>query len=196
MAMRASARSEKTGRTMSLPAMLAVLLGMGGLFVLWKFDFLVDSYAEATRVLMYGASIALLSWGLIRSFSDLPIRGRQRRFGFGRHRVSLPRPGQFYLAIMIVVFSGSLLGRSHMLMLVFSMMAGPFVINGWITYSMLKRTAVERVAPARVMAGAPMTVELMLVNRKRVMSCWLMSVRDKIENDEEQLEPSLLFARV
>jgi uncharacterized protein (DUF58 family) len=28
------------------------------------------------------------------------------------------------------------------------------------------------------------------------MSCWLMSVRDTIENDEEQLEPSLLFARV
>jgi uncharacterized protein (DUF58 family) len=28
------------------------------------------------------------------------------------------------------------------------------------------------------------------------MSCWLMSVRDTIENNEEQLEPSLLFARV
>ena len=42
--------------------------------------------------------------------------------------------------IMIVIFSGSLLGRSNMLMLVFSMMAGPFVVNGWITYSMLKRT--------------------------------------------------------
>ncbi len=61
---------------------------------------------------------------------------------------------------MIVIFSGSLLGRSNMLMLVFSMMAGPFVVNGWITYSMLKRTAVERVVPERVMAGEPITVEL------------------------------------
>ena len=96
--------------------------------------------------------------------------------------------------IMIVIFSGSLLGRSNMLMLVFSMMAGPFVVNGWITYSMLKRTSLERVAPERVMAGEPITVELVMSNRKRLMNCWLMSAHDTIQNGEERLDPSVLFA--
>jgi uncharacterized protein (DUF58 family) len=193
--MSSSDRNRSSGLMLSLPAMLSILVGAGLLFVLWKFDFLFDQLSGTEQLALYGAGIAALVWGVTRAFTDIPV-ALPRRFQFGLHRVSLPRTGQFYLVIMILIFSGSLLGRSNMLMLVFSMMAGPFVINGWITYSMLKRTAVERVAPTRVMAGEPMTVELVLVNRKRVMSCWLMSVRDKIENDEEQLEPSLLFARV
>jgi uncharacterized protein (DUF58 family) len=194
--MNSSDQSESSGQSLSLPAMLALLIGAGGVFVVWKFDFLFRGLSQTWRALMWGALIALLLWGTIRSFSDLPIRATRRRFGIGRHRVSLPRPGQFYLVIMIVIFSGSLLGRSNMLMLVFSMMAGPFVVNGWITYSMLKRTAVERVVAERVMAGEPITVELVLVNRKRLMNCWLMSAHDTIQNDDERLDPSVLFARV
>jgi uncharacterized protein (DUF58 family) len=193
--MSTSDRNRSSGLMLSLPAMLAILLGGGSLFVCWKFDFLFYELSETERILIYGGSIAALVWGVARAFTDIPV-ALPRRFQFGLHRVSLPRTGQFYLVIMILIFSGSLLGRSNMLMLVFSMMAGPFVINGWITYSMLKRTSVERIAPTRAMAGEPMTVELVLSNRKRLMSCWLLSVRDRIENNEEQLEPSLLFARV
>ncbi|HEV8002129.1 MAG TPA: DUF58 domain-containing protein [Planctomycetaceae bacterium] len=193
--MSSSDRNRSSGLMLSLPAMLSILTGGGALFVVWKFEFLFVQLSDTERLFLYGGGIAALVWGVTRAFTDIPVV-LPRRFRFGLHRVSLPRTGQFYLVIMILIFSGSLLGRSNMLMLVFSMMAGPFVINGWITYSMLKRTAVERIAPPRVMAGEPMTVELILVNRKRLMSCWLMSVRDQIENGEEQLEPSLLFARV
>lgn len=188
--------NESGGRSVSLPAMLAMLLGAGALFVFWKFEFLFAEMSQTWLALLWGSAIAFLLWGTIRSFSDLPVRSSRRRFGFGRHRVALPRPGQFYLVIMIVIFSGSLLGRSNMLMLVFSMMAGPFVVNGWITYSMLKRTSLERVVPERVMAGEPITVELVLSNRKRMMNCWLMSAHDTIQNAEERLDPSVLFARV
>jgi uncharacterized protein (DUF58 family) len=191
-----SESNDTGGRSVSLPAMLALLLGAGALFVFWKFDFLFADLSQTWHALLWGGAIAFVLWGTIRSFSDLPLRSSRRRFGFGRHRVSLPRPGQFYLVIMIVIFSGSLLGRSNMLMLVFSMMAGPFVVNGWITYSMLKRTALERVVPERVMAGEPITVELVLINRKRMMNCWLMSAHDAIQNGEERLDPSVLFARV
>jgi hypothetical protein len=193
--MSSSDRNRSSGLMLPLPAMLAILIGGGALFVFWKFDYVFYDLSETSRLLLYGVSIATLIWGVARAFTDIPL-AVPRRFQFGLHRVSLPRTGQFYLVIMILIFSGSLLGRSNMLMLVFSMMAGPFVINGWITYSMLKRTAVELVAPARVMAGEPMTVELILSNRKRLMSCWLMSVRDILENAEEHLEPSVLFARV
>ncbi len=99
------------GRSLSLPAMLALLLGAGGLFVFWRFDFVFENLPETWRALLWGIAIALVLWGAIRAFSGLPSGATKRRFGLGRHRVSLPRPGQFYLVIMIVVFSGSLLGR-------------------------------------------------------------------------------------
>jgi hypothetical protein len=172
--MSSSDRNRSSGLMLSLPAILAILLGGGTLFVCWKFDYLFYELSETERILIYGGGIAALVWGVARAFTDIPV-ALPRRLQFGLHRVSLPRTGQFYLVIMILIFSGSLLGRSNMLMLVFSMMAGPFVINGWITYSMLKRTAVERIVPARVMAGEPMTIELVLANRKRLMSCWLMA---------------------
>src|ERR1700733_12910773 len=139
--MSSSDRNRSSGLMLSLPAMLAILMGGGTLFACWKFDYLFDQLSETGRVLIYGGSIAALVWGVTRAFTDLPV-ALPKRF-HGLHRVSLPRTGQFYLMIMILIFSGALLGRSNMLMLVFSMMAGPFVINGWITYSMLKRTAVE-----------------------------------------------------
>jgi uncharacterized protein (DUF58 family) len=61
---------------------------------------------------------------------------------------------------------------------------------------MLKRTMIGRTSPTRVMAGEPLTVELILSNRKRLMSCWLMSARDTIQNAEEELNPGVLFTRV
>jgi uncharacterized protein (DUF58 family) len=194
--MTAAERRDLGNNMLSLPAVLAILTGTGALFVYWRFDFVFTAWSDTERLLFLAGAIAMLLWGAVRFVGDVSIRETGRRFRFGRHRVSLPRPGQFYLVIMIVIFSGSLLGRSNMLMLVFSMMAGPFVVNGWITYSMLKRTMVSRSAPPRVMAGEPLTAELTLSNRKRLMSCWLLSVRDTIRNPDERLDPGVLFTRV
>jgi uncharacterized protein (DUF58 family) len=54
----------------------------------------------------------------------------------------------------------------------------------------------SRAAPARVMADEPTTIELVLSNRKRLMSCWLLSARDRLQHGDERVEPSILFARV
>ena len=62
----------------------------------------------------------------------------------------------------------------NMLMLVFAMLVGPFVLNGWITFSMLKRMNVVRRAPRRTMAGDPVSVEIELSNEKNLLSAWLM----------------------
>ena len=49
------------------------------------------------------------------------------------------------LATMIALpgaflFTGAMLTKSNMLLLVFALMAGPFVINGWMTYGMCLAT--------------------------------------------------------
>ena len=46
---------------LSLPAILAFLLGAGTLFVCWKFDYLFYELSETERILIYGGGIAALS---------------------------------------------------------------------------------------------------------------------------------------
>ncbi len=113
-----------------------------------------------------------------------------------RHRFALPRQGAVYVVIMIVLFVGSLQTRSNMLLLVFAMMAAPFVLNGGIIVSMLKNLSVTRSLPEAVVAGERFTVELNLTNRKNVLSSQLLTVTDRVANQREVLEPSSLVARI
>ena len=124
--------------------------------------------------------------------------GKQRRTAPGRTReiVRLPREGLVYLVIMVVMALGSLLGRDNLLMLVFAMMAGPYVVNGWIVSAMLKKVRVERSVPPRAIAGEPVPIEISLANNKRVFSSRLMAVQDRVYNSDEVLEPAVLFLRV
>lgn len=133
-------------------------------------------------------------WGLKELIAGWwPRMGRNSLI---RNRMHIPLEGAAFLAIMFVLFVGSLIGRSNPLMLVFSMMAGAFVLNGWLTFTSLKGVHIERVLPERAMAGDPFSVELTLVNRKRILSSWLMSAVDHIEGLGVQLTPEIVFIRV
>jgi uncharacterized protein (DUF58 family) len=114
----------------------------------------------------------------------------------GRNRVSLPRDGIVYLLMITVLFVGSVLSRENMLMLVFAMMTGPFVLNGWITYSMLKHIRLKRQIPQRVMVGETFTAEVILENNKKVLAAHLMEVTDEVVHGDDQLSPSVVFRRV
>lgn len=149
--------------------------------------------------------IFLLLWGLrLVALRFTPSAG-SKVSRLNRNRVMLPREGMMYLLIMIVAFVGSLIGRNNMLMLVFSIMAGPFILNGWITFTLLKRNRVSRQLPERAMVGEVIPVELTLQNRKFWFSSWLMVVRDRLRQESqlsdprgetEALEPAVLFASV
>lgn len=113
-----------------------------------------------------------------------------------RYRAYFTREGLSYLGIMMVVFIGALLGRSNLLLLVFGLLAGPFVMNGYVTLTMLQRTTLRRRAPDRVMMGELFSVELELVNNRRWLSSWMMVAYDRLHNLQEVLQPCVLFARV
>jgi uncharacterized protein (DUF58 family) len=135
--------------------------------------------------------------GLVQTASAWShIRGTFATPGFGKHRMVVPVEGIVYLTIMFALFTGAMLTKSNMLLLVFALMAGPFIINGWMTFGMLQATRVMRTAPARAMVGELFAVELTLSNTRPLMSIWIMSVRDTIVHVREELTATVLFARV
>lgn len=119
-----------------------------------------------------------------------------RSVPYSHRRQRLPLPGATFLVMMSAFFVGALIGRSNMLMLVFAFMAGPFIINGWVTLRMLAHTRVSRKLPHHVMAGEPLDVELTIENAKPLMSSWLMDVTDRIVGNGEELQTGVLFTRV
>lgn len=120
----------------------------------------------------------------------------RRLSSLSRHRMHIPREGLGYLIIMMVCFAGASMTHSNPLMLVFAAMAGPFIVNGSVTYAMLTNLRVTRLAPPRAMAGELFSVELVLQNRSRLISAWLMTVQDEVHHVSEGLRASVLFTRV
>lgn len=100
-----------------------------------------------------------------------------------RSRVVIPREGVGFLAIMLTLAVGALMGHRNMPLLVFGMMAGPFVLNGAIVYRMLKGVSVVRRAPRRAVAGEFVAIELEVSNAKKIMASHMLEVRDRITGD-------------
>lgn len=122
--------------------------------------------------------------------------GGRRASRFGADRLSIPREGVVYLVMMIVMLMGALLGRSNLLMLVFALMVGPFIINGWTAFTMLRGCRLSRRTPRRAMAGETFSVEFQLANRWRWLTAWMMRAEDRISGPGEALRARVLFARV
>ncbi|HEY0983565.1 DUF58 domain-containing protein, partial [Schlesneria sp.] len=97
---------------------------------------------------------------------------------------------------IIVLFTGAMLTKQNTLLLVFALMAGPFVINGWMTFGMLQAARVRRKVPVRAMQGELFSVEITLRNSRPWFALWMMTVTDEIVHETETLSASVLFSRV
>lgn len=117
-----------------------------------------------------------------------------------RSRMLLPREGIVYLGIMLIVAVGALTGGSpdtgNILLLVFGMMAGPFVVNGWVVDAMLTRVTVSRHHPLTTQAGVCFGVDVRLRNDKPLLSSRLVEVRDVVQGRDLRAEPTVTFVRV
>jgi uncharacterized protein (DUF58 family) len=171
---------------------VGILLILAGVELLLTFRLQVPPGAPAVMVVIAG--VFCLVFGVRRILATLLPRkyGQKPQY----RTPALPKSGFIYLLVMTVLLVGSLLGHSNMLMLVFAMMVGPFVLNGWITFSMLRRTKLSRRIPKTVIAGESFSVEIRLKNRKLLLASTVMTVTDQIENELEQLDGHVLFPRV
>ena len=188
---------QPAGRTIPMWGLLSLMTGGAILLVLWKFSRISNRLSDNSRTLVILVAGILIAWGVGRIITALRSPGGSRRgLHLSRHRVMLPRHGLVYLGIMAALFVGSLLGRSNSLMLVFAMMAGPFILNGWVTYSMLKRLHVNRRVQTATHAGDRVSVEITLKNNKWLLASWLMAVQDSLAGANEQLSGGVLYSRV
>ena len=181
-------------RTFSTVGLLVMLVGLGLVAFELRYSLLLYRLGMLGRIVVIVCGTGFSVWGLKELIANWwPHLGRR---GFGRHRSSVPAEGWVYVAIMVVLFTGSLFGRSNPLLLVFAMMAGPFVVNGWVSFVLLKRLTVQRVVPPRVMAGEPTSVEITLRNGKRWISTWVVTLRDQISGGPQSLPAEVLVPRV
>ncbi len=111
-------------------------------------------------------------------------------------RARIPYEGLAYMVILIILMCGALLGKSNLLLLVFAFMAGPWIVNGSLCYMLLRGIDATRCSPRHVMAGEPFSVEITVINSKRLLSSWVLTVMDRVQHTHEQVLPRVLFTRV
>jgi uncharacterized protein (DUF58 family) len=185
------------GQSLSLTSILAVVVSFGMLVSYWKFHLYFGDWSRTVQIIYFAITFSLLFWGVNAQLSGRTESPQSlSKFGWTRYRVTLPRPGIIYLIILVTVFIGAAVGHSNMLVFVFALLVGPFLVNGVITLSMLTRLRVRRSAPKLAMAGEPISVRLTLANRKLVLSSWLMTVSDLISGANTFGTTGVLFPRV
>ncbi len=109
---------------------------------------------------------------------------------------SLPKEGVIFLVMMFTFFIGAMMGQSNMLILIFSMMVGAFVVNGFVSYNMLKRIQITRKLPHHIMVGSPISIAVTIRNNKWLFPSFLMGVKDSIKNRTELISGNVLFMHI
>lgn len=190
----------RVGRARFAVSWLGLCAVAGGLVLVWLyFDHpqLARSENPLVALIYVGTGCILIVWGLRALLGEIVgVIGRLRSRPAQRYRVHMPREAFLYGLILLALGFGALLGRNNMLMLVFGLMAGPFILNGQVTLASLKRLRVTRLLPDHATAGEKLSVKLTLSNRKRFLSSWMVKAEDTLQSLNEHLRPSVLFTRV
>lgn len=167
----------------------AVYQRVSWISALWSYS--VHTFFRLFLVTLMAIGVVQLLRGLVFRRTRIPSWLR-----LSQHWMSIPLEGWIYLGIMFVIFTGAMLTKQNTLLLVFAFMAGPFVINGWMTFGMLQAARVGRVTPHRAMQGESFSVDLTLTNGRPLFALWMMTVRDEIDHARERLVATVLFSRV
>ncbi len=199
-----SPQSIQSSRSIPLLGFLCLFAGCGIFFAAPNLAYHSANYGGEIRTVGAVAGSFLILNGMWIIASRLLMKPGQSVGRLSRNTVTLPREGLVYLVIMIVAFVGSLIGRQNMLMLVFAVMAGPFIVNGGVAFTLLKKNRLTRRLPERAMAGEIVSVEIEFKNRKWWFNSWMMMVRDRVGHESHSkagthdivLDPAVLFASV
>lgn len=186
--------TEQAPRRAPLSGVTSLIVATALVLLYFRAPFLRAGWPAAFHPAFWGFVGCLVVYSVL--VLSLPARWTQRLTSLSRHRMTIPREGIGYLLIMVVLFVGSSLTHSNTLLLVFAAMAGPFVVNGWVTYTMLKNVRALRTPPPRAMVGEVFSVELALENQTRVVSMWMMVAQDRVMYGPSEWTPTVLFTRV
>jgi len=187
----------KSGRGAAWLGVVALVGGFVLIHLYYDHPHLSRSASPLIPIVYVGAGAILILWGIRALLGEvLRLFSRHRHRPVQRYRVHMPREAFVYGAILLVLLAGALIGPSNMLMLVFGLMAGPYVLNGQVTLLILKRLSVARVLPGHATVGENFSVKLSLANRKRILSGWMVTAEDTVQSAREQFQPAVLFTCV
>ncbi len=194
------AANSPSRRPWPVVGMVNILAALVLLTLYFAFPIVTSQWSNLGRLLFGGLMVIVSLLGIFQVWEWVNPAGSEalapRWASLSRHRISVPREGITYLIIMIVMFMGALLGHSNMLMLVFAMMAGPFVVNGWVTFGALRGAVLKRTIPPRAMVGEQFGAEIEFHNNRSWIASWMMVAKDTILHPQEKLEASVLFTRI
>src|SRR5580704_16640179 len=101
-------------------------------------------------------------------------RGRFRRLTRGvidtlwpREGLSLTREGLIYVLVSVLLLGAGLWHQVNLILLVFTLAAGPFLASIFGGRSMLRRLRVLRRIPAYMFSGDPLVIDYTLENGRR-----------------------------
>lgn len=140
----------------------------------------------------------LCVWSLYEGTRTIRLShlARPVRPKWGNREVALTSEGVLFIVILLTTFIAAFLGKSNLLLLVFSLLAATFILNGAVTNLMLEKNRVRRGLPRNIMAGETLAVEVTLANQRRRLSSWMLVLQDQIRNSREILQPRVLYPRV
>jgi uncharacterized protein (DUF58 family) len=191
---------QHSGRTHRAVPWLGLAAIIGGLTLIeLYFDHprLASDPNPFIAVVYLGTGCVLTIWGLRAVVGEMvAFIFKRRERPAQRYRVRVPPEALIYGLILAVLCAGALVGQNNLLMLVFGLTAGPFILNGQMTLAILKRLRVSRRLPEHASAGENFSVTLSLENRKRFLSSWMIVAEDQLRSPGEKLQPAILFACV
>jgi uncharacterized protein (DUF58 family) len=135
--------------------------------------------------------------------------GRLRRFARGllgalgpTERSILTREGLLYFVVSLTLLFAGLLQQVNLILLVFTLAAGPFLASIFGGRSMLRRLSVVRRAPAYVFAGDPLVIDYALENGRRWETALALFIEDSLVPADRTvpgattITPRVFFPRV
>jgi uncharacterized protein (DUF58 family) len=195
--MSAGLRGGRPRRAISWLGLAAILGGLTLIRLYFDHPRLANNPNPMVAIVYLGTGCVLVVWGLRALVAEIAgVLFRRGAFSVRRYRTRMPPEASVYILILVVLCLGALLGHSNMLMLVFGLTAGPFILNGQMTLLILKRLRVTRRLPEHATAGENFSATLCLSNQKRFLSSWMVIAEDVVHNAGEQLQPAVLFTRV
>ncbi|MCA9041894.1 MAG: DUF58 domain-containing protein [Planctomycetaceae bacterium] len=158
-----------------------LLANKGGMLILISATFIMV-------MLLAGAYLFLQAWQ--------SQKATVKKVRFNRQRMRITPQGMMLMVLMLVFLIASMLSHSNMMILMFSFIAGAFVVNGALGMTMVRSAEVRRRTPTSVMAGEKLAINIEYTNKSRIRSAWVMVVRDTIHHEEESLQAEVLLARI
>jgi uncharacterized protein (DUF58 family) len=102
-----------------------------------------------------------------------------------RRQIRLCHEGFYYLLVLLAVVIGATIRQLNLLILLGTVLAGPFVFSVIYGRSALRRLRVERQLPKELRADQRLAVDILVTNCRRWLRIWSIAVDDRVEREDD-----------